>query len=379
MNHEKTLRITDLARGGAGVARDEEGRVIFVPFTAPGDQVRVRIVEERRRQYAQAELLEILQPSPDRITPRCPAFGKCGGCQWQHLPYSLQWKTKSGGIQHALSRVQVEMPAAFDELPAEKIWEYRNRIQLRGMGAQIGFFKSGSQDLVPVDRCDIADSRMNNSWEETRKLGTRYSRPYKVEVEVLPSGEIQRTWNARHAAGGFRQVHDEQNNKLQNWVKEQIPEGGVLYDLFGGAGNLSLPLAGRRTEIHCVDLGAPQREPFTLNSDGGKSTQYSFHRAPVLEWILKKAEKSQENSSSNDSGVAILDPPRIGLDRDFGQIAVALEKLGVNRIVAVGCDADAWARDVSRWVKRGWRLERVLTLDLFPQTPHIEAVGVLAL
>src|SRR4051812_16815630 len=99
MENEVVVRITDLSRGGAGVSRDESGRVVFVPYSAPGDLVRVRIVETDKR-YSQGEILEILEPSSDRQTPPCPAFGKCGGCQWQHLPYSLQWDTKANGILH---------------------------------------------------------------------------------------------------------------------------------------------------------------------------------------------------------------------------------------------------------------------------------------
>src|SRR5690349_20214142 len=118
------LIIQDLARGGAGVARDASGRVIFVPYSAPGDRVRVRITESKKN-YAQAELIELLEPSSLRQQPPCPVFGRCGGCQWQHLPYSLQWETKVKGVLHALGRVQVEPPARLEELAAERIWEYR--------------------------------------------------------------------------------------------------------------------------------------------------------------------------------------------------------------------------------------------------------------
>src|SRR4051812_26561964 len=101
---ELTLKIQDLARGGAGVSRDESGRVIFVPYTAPGDVVRVRITEEKKN-YAQGELLEVVEPSSIRQKAPCPVFGRCGGCQWQHLPYELQFRTKLQGVVHALSRV----------------------------------------------------------------------------------------------------------------------------------------------------------------------------------------------------------------------------------------------------------------------------------
>src|SRR6476661_4122262 len=113
------IQITDLSRSGAGVGRDASGRVVFVPFTAPGDQVRVEIGAEEKN-YAEAKLLEVISPSPQRAVPPCPVFGKCGGCEWQHLPYELQWSTKKKGLEHSLKRVGVEFEGAqWEEFPAD--------------------------------------------------------------------------------------------------------------------------------------------------------------------------------------------------------------------------------------------------------------------
>jgi 23S rRNA (uracil1939-C5)-methyltransferase len=359
--------IHDLSRGGAGVSRQEDGRIVFIPFTAPGDVVRARIIEQKKS-YAQAELLEVIRPAPERRTPPCPVFGRCGGCQWQHLPYDLQWKTKVQGVRHALSRVQVALSGELEELPAERVWEYRNRVQLRGFKHELGFFAAGSHDRVAVDRCAIARPEINAAWERIRGEGMRLDRPYKVEVEVLPGGELLESWNASHGAHGFRQVHDEQNEKLKAWVARSVTPGGALLDLFGGAGNLSLGLAGAMKRIDCVDTGAPRQ---STEARGG--LHYGFHQAPVARWIVKKA--SARPRSAFDS--AILDPPREGLGSDIGAIAGALEELGVRELIAVGCDVDAWARDISRFVVRGWRLERAAVLDLFPQTPHVESLALL--
>jgi 23S rRNA (uracil1939-C5)-methyltransferase len=362
------LEITDLARGGAGVGRAADGRVVFVPLTAPGDLVRVRIVSAEKR-YAHGELVELLKPSSVRQEPRCPAFGKCGGCQWQHLPYEVQWKTKVRGVTQALARAGIE-PAKVEELPAERVWEYRNRIQLRGEGKQLGFYAVGSRALVPVDRCDIARPELNARWEALREQGSLLPREYKVEVEVQANGEVREAWNQGHAALGFRQVHDEQNCQLQQWVRSALAghEGGI-FDLFGGSGNLSLPLALEvpSREIHCVDVSVPGSEQVAANLF---PSNLRFHRSPVLKWALRQKRLPGR-------WAAILDPPREGLGKDHGELAVALERLGVERIVAVGCDPDAWVRDVSKWVGRGWRLERAGILDLFPQTPHVESLALL--
>jgi 23S rRNA (uracil1939-C5)-methyltransferase len=357
------LQITDLSRGGSGVAREPNGRVVFVPFTAPGDRVRVRITEAETR-YAQGELVEILEPSAVRQTPKCAVFGRCGGCQWQHLPYELQWKTKAGGVAHALTRVAVQAPR-LEELPADQIWEYRNRVQLRGERDSLGFYAPKSNRIVPIDRCEIARPEINSSLVATREEARKFNRPYKVEIEALENGQVRKAWNRGHAAWGFRQVHDGQNLKLREWVRSSITPGLPLLDLFGGSGNLSLSLIETQPQIDCVDLGVPRERPQELPES------FQFHRSSVVEWLENRA-------SDGKSWSAILDPPREGLAENFGRIASSFEKLGVRELVAVGCDVDAWARDLSRWTKKGWRIQKIAVLDLFPQTPHVESLALLS-
>jgi len=361
-----TLTIHDLARGGAGVAREESGRAVFIPFTAPGDRVRVEIIEEKKN-YAQARLLEVLEPSPMRQKPPCSVFGQCGGCQWQHLPYDFQWKTKVTGLRHALKRAGIETDA-WDERPAEQIWEYRNRVQMRGEGGTLGFYEEGTHLIVPVERCEISRPEINEALPALKVEAAKLKNAYKLEIEVMPDGEVIHAWNSRHAAFGFRQVHDAQNEKLKAWVGASILGRETLLDLYGGYGNLSLPLVDQMKVVHCVDFSSPTSTP------GGVSPKMHFHRSAVAPW-LKKFELAKGAKHVS----VILDPPREGLGGDFEEIACLLKKLKVSEIVAVGCDVDSWVRDVSRFVKNGWKLKKAAALDLFPQTAHVEAIAQLVL
>lgn len=370
MKSDIEVQVMDLARGGAGVARDEQGRVVFVPFSAPGDRLKVRVLEESKR-YAQGEIIEVLTPSPVRQEPPCPVFGVCGGCQWQHLPYELQWKTKFQGALQALKRVQVEAPESLDLIPATQLWEYRNRVQMRGDKGKIGFFRRGSQELVAVDRCAVARPEINRVLEQVQMEGARFGGAYKVEIEVLPSGEVRRIWNSRHAAEGFRQVHDEQNERLKQWVTKEIGACDVLLDLYGGSGNLSFPLVDYAQEIHCVDLSVPKKRP--VDAPG----HLHFHHSSVFKWVKQNASSPPWIMQGGQNISAVLDPPREGLGKEFAEIADAVEKLKVQHLVTVGCDPDSWAKDVSRWVRRGWVIQKIMVLDLFPQTPHVEAVASL--
>jgi 23S rRNA (uracil1939-C5)-methyltransferase len=360
------LTISDLARGGAGVAREASGRVVFVKFTAPGDRVRVRIIEESKN-YAQGELIEILEASPERVQPRCPAFTRCGGCEWQHLPYALQWQTKVGGAKHALSRVGLKDLPEWEEMPAEQIWEYRTRVQARGERGTLGFYETRSKRLVSVERCEIARPEINAVWSSVRKRGVDLGREFKVELAVDPEGRVHESWNARHASAlGFTQIHTAQNEKLQSWVASRLTPGRGLLDLYGGSGNLSLGLATRFSEIDCVDIGAPSAPR------PGTPQNMRYHRSAVAPWFAR-------TNLSRGVRSAILDPPREGLGEDHAVIEQGLRSLGVDELIAVGCDVDAWARDLHRFVKKEWRITAIGSLDFFPQTHHLENVALLKL
>jgi 23S rRNA (uracil1939-C5)-methyltransferase len=339
-----------------------------VPFTAPGDQVRVEILFQDKR-YAEGRVLEILTSSADRVVPPCPAFGRCGGCEWQHLPYERQWQAKRSGLVHALKRVEVHTEnISWQEYPAERVWEYRNRIQLRGQGNSIGFYERGSKKLVPIEKCWIARPELNERITSARDAGSARPREYKLELEVFPDGEVTESWNSGHSALGFRQVHDEQNEKLIQWVSAHAGQGGTLLDLYGGSGNLSQGIAARFQEVHCVDVGAPAQPQSTT------PIHFHFQRSDVLGWL--KREHIRLRSSPTPFHL-ILDPPREGLGEDLGAIVEVLKTLPVQETLLIGCEPDPWARALHRFQKHGWDLRSLGALDFFPQTHHVEALAVL--
>ncbi len=381
---DETLELTiqDLSRGGAGVGRDGSGRAVFVHQTAPGDRVRVRVTEEKKR-YAQAELLEVLEASPLRVQPRCSVFGpgagKCGGCQWQHLPYDLQWKTKVQGALHALSRVGFKAP---EELPREEFsaknpWGYRNRVQLRGGAHGVGFYARGSHEIVPIERCEIAREEINQALAGLGREARALPAPSKVEIDVTPEGSTRTAWNAGHAALGFRQVNDDQNDRLKSWIRDalapSLDQGGLLLDLYGGAGNLSLGLAPHFAKVQCVDTGAGKAEGLELPA------HFQFHARDVGRWVQKELKSG---ALGLGRGALILDPPREGVGEALLPVAELAQKFELRQWIAVGCDPDAWAKDLWRLLQssagKGWRLDRIAFIDFFPQTVHLESVALLS-
>ena len=362
-----TVTIHDVARGGSGVARLESGEIVFVPFTAPGDVVSINITE-KTKSYSHGEIVEILQPSKDRVDPLCPSFTKCGGCTWQHLPYALQFDVKKRGVLQTLKRAGLKTDGIeIDDMPAKNGYFYRNRIQLRGnpVDRSLGFYEKQSTKTFTIDDCKISRQEINDALPKIREESTKLTQPFKVEVEVGDDGVARWAWDKKNAAFGFRQVNDEQNALLQDWVKSNIGSGDMLLDLYGGAGNLSRPLVSQFNEIHCVDTNVPNEKPHELPES------FTFYRASVVWWLQNAPQNKDFNTA------VILDPPREGLNVDFAQIEFALsQKFSPETIILVSCDADSFARDSFRFTQKGYSLSRMGVLDLFPQTPHVESLAV---
>jgi tRNA/tmRNA/rRNA uracil-C5-methylase (TrmA/RlmC/RlmD family) len=362
--------VDDLSRAGNGVAKDDSGRVVFIPFTAPGDLVKARIVSQKSK-FAQAELLEVLEPSAQRRPPHCPVFGRCGGCDWQHIDYVLQWQTKLHGVKEALSRVKVPLPRSWQEYPAEQTWSYRNRIQLHGHNEVVGFYARSSHTIVPIERCAIARDELNAYIEKIREQGRLRSKPFRVELELSVGGGVRSTWDDTIAASDFQQVNSEQNHNLQQWVMENISKHRPVLDLYGGSANLSTRLAPDSPHIYCVDLVVPE------NTSAQWPENITFHKSDVFTWVVEKARQWQKNTSPAEARSAIIDPPRGGMPEQLPEFIDSLERLNVTELIAVGCKTDTWARDVAGFVQRGWCAVKVAVFDFFPQTAHVESAALL--
>jgi 23S rRNA (uracil1939-C5)-methyltransferase len=187
--------------------------VVFVPFTAPGDEVEAEVTQSKKNYFEGAQT-KVISPSPNRAIPPCPVFTRCGGCTWQHIPYGLQFETKKKGLLFAFKRTGIDLSGVpIDEMPAETQYHYRNRVQLRGESKEkkIGFYARGGNDIVAIDHCPIARHEINQIMPKLAEEGFKTFQEFKLEIEVSEDGSIKHAFNRGHAAFGFRQVNDEQN------------------------------------------------------------------------------------------------------------------------------------------------------------------------
>src|SRR6202167_4376973 len=158
---EETLTIEKLVYGGNGLSR-LDGKVVLTPFVLPDEVVRVEI-ERAKNDLWRGRLIEVLQPSPSRVTPGCPYFQRCGGCQYQHIDYPFQLEQKREILREALQRVgKIEFAGEIGVISGEP-WHYRNRVQLHIEGGAVGYFAQGSRDLCAIDHCPIASPKLNET------------------------------------------------------------------------------------------------------------------------------------------------------------------------------------------------------------------------
>ena len=339
-----------------------DGLVVFVPGAAPGDRLRVRVTAAKRN-LLEAEILEILAPSPVRRTAPCPVFGRCGGCRWQHVEYETQAQQKEKILRDSLRRLN-PAPEWLPFLPAPREFGYRNRIQLQIEGERWGFFAARSRELVSFDRCLITEDAIND--ELHRHRPTDFPNVGKVEFANLEGGGGVRVMAGERDPGAalFAQVNTLQNEVLKTRLGElAIDEVDWFMDLYAGAGNLTAPLRQKFPDAH--------------------GTAVEFSRASVeraraagasVEWIAADVARALTDlKPRNGRGLIVLDPPRVGVE---ARVVDGVVRHRPRQIIYVSCNPATFARDAERVLAAGpYRLTQVQGLDMFPQTEHVELIA----
>src|SRR5436305_5877131 len=216
------LKIEDIAFGGKGVAR-EQGKAVFVPYTVESELVAAEIVREKK-QFAEAELVEVKQASLDRVEPRCPYFGRCGGCAYQHISYEHQLVIKWRQVRDALRRIgKLKDVPLRPIIPSPKQYAYRNRITVHAQEDVIGFFRRDSHQLIDIERCPISTDEVNRALAQLR------AQPHVRDGHFT----LRASANARV----FSQTNDAVAKTLRDLVVDLVPANQqLLIDAYCGSG-----------------------------------------------------------------------------------------------------------------------------------------------
>lgn len=400
------IRIEKLVYGGAGLGH-HAGKVVFVPFTVPGDHLVVKPDEEKKN-FIRASAINVLGPGPGRRPPPCPHFGSCGGCQWQLLEYARQVDIKRTILEETFHhrftetrKLLINMRAS----PQEFGYRSRARIQARGFGAdaRVGFFRFQSHVIEDVEACPLLRPSLNQalgSVRQARLRGTGNAADQvdiacsedtavwgsmEVESEVdesisaLSNAESVRTEEKvfERKVGGFTytlnpsvffQANDFMTVQLVSTVRElaRCTRPGAALDLFCGVGLFSLPL-GRQFERVVAVENSPVASHFCATSaatNGLSNVQVVC--ADVAAWM-----KAVGSIAPPAFDLIVLDPPRSGADP---KVMSRIAEWAPEKVIYVSCDPQTLCRDLAQLTSRDYRIDHVEGLDLFPQTYHFETV-----
>ena len=374
---------------GDTLAHFEES-VINVFGGIPGERVQARIIRyrRRRRQHISAIVTEVLEPSPHRITPPCPYFTACTGCQWQHIAYDHQLQLKQDRVRLALAEYpELRGISVSPTLPSPQMFGYRNhaRFTVRDSG-MLGFINRLTRRFVKVEDCALMHPWINEALRElqgkageTTQLSVRYGvntgdwliQPTMHNPDIsLPTGQAY-YWEQmldrrlRIASPSFAQVNTPQAERLATLVAERLQLSGneLLVDAYAGVGTFAVLLADSARHVIAIEESSAAVKDAAVNTVGIDN----------LEFIGSKTEDYLDSLTEPPDAV-ILDPPRLGC---HPATLDALIRRKPVRTVYVSCDPDTLARDLAYLVRGDFVIESVEPMDMFPQTYHTECVATI--
>jgi 23S rRNA (uracil1939-C5)-methyltransferase len=399
------ITLSGHAYGGDTFGRDADGKMIFVPFALPRERVKVEIVDDHQR-WARAQLLEVIEASPERIEPRCRHFTDCGGCHYQHMPYNVQLQAKAEIVRSQLERIGgFEDPPMEGIVPSPAPWNTRNHLQFNlTPEGQLGFMAAGSHRIVPIEECHLPEPVLSELWPRLDmesipgldRIGLRSGAMGACmiilegkgapEMDVIIDLPASVVWLAPGgllvlagersldfkisdrtfvvSAGSFFQVHTALVEELVQLVMRElsVQSGETVFDLYAGVGLFSVFLAHEGARVIAVEESSRACSDFEKNLV--EFDNIELYEAPV-ETALP-AIRSRPNA-------VIIDPPRAGISRKALQHIIDLSP---PRLVYVSCDPATLARDGGRLTDAGYQFVRCTPIDLFPQTFHIETVSL---
>jgi 23S rRNA (uracil1939-C5)-methyltransferase len=380
---EVEVVVDELAPKGDGVGPLGDKRA-YAARTIPGERIRVRI-RRHRREWTAVDLLEVVEPSPDRVEPRCPLFAHCSGCQLQHVAYPRQL-----ALKQALVAKQLRAHGGFEQAPvaatlgADDPWHYRNHGRFTVHDGQLGFVRHFRREFLHVPQCPIMERRINEVMARVdgrlrgaTQCNVRVGAPGSLMIQPrLPQleGEVE-TGQAsldeellgrrfRVSAAAFFQVNRAQAERLFALVRARVDAaGGVVIDAYGGVGTFAVLLSPHVGKVISIEESGPAVQDARVNIEGLAN----------VELVLGKTEEVLGQIPGPVHAI-VLDPPRSGCQPEALRAVIAH---GPRRVVYVSCEPETLARDLRVLVDAGYELRDVQPIDMFPHTHHVECVATL--
>ncbi len=367
VGNKVSVTISDVAFGGEGVARVDDF-VLFVPFVAVGETVEAEITELKKR-FGRARLVRVLQASTERVQPACRYFGECGGCQYQHVAYPAQLRLKHKQICDLFQRIGGVDSAVVDPVVAcPQTYGYRNRIMIRSQwdkfkqGLNIGFIRADNRLVIDIEECKIAEPALNQQLRHVRAHPPPKG-GLKVVLRIPPEG-----WNV--PPDSFFQNNFFLLPKLVEIVGERLRDRGArhLADVYCGVGFFAIELAGQVESFVGIEYDQQAVKAARRNAAARGAANGEFIAGPAEELLPQVMARRVGIKTA-----VLLDPPRKGCAASLLEV---LRRERPVQVLYVSCHPATMARDLNILCAEGvFRLAKVVPLDMFPQTAHVECVA----
>lgn len=374
--------ILSLAYGASGVARPG-GKVCFVKGALPGEEVSIRILKETAK-YSEGEIVDLLKPSPHRVAPVCPYYGRCGGCQLQHISYERELFHKQSQVAELFDRIAgIDVKGIAEEIEASSSdYGYRTGITVHKGKKSYGYYSEGTHDIVEIEKCPLAVDPINLSFnkvtsdDDRREITIRADHAGGVWTSnrtghrfyIDRYGDTDLYLSTRSFSQCNRHISCRVAEKIHQWIGDRS-EGACFFDVFCGSGFFSFLVKGgfslkigideNRISIDCAKN--------TLKRLGsGNMRFYRGSAEKVLPGIFERTR--------GKFNILLLDPPRKGADKKF------LENIRnndhIDLLYYISCDPACMARDSRILTLDGkWTINRIKAFDMFPRTRHIEVLA----
>jgi 23S rRNA (uracil1939-C5)-methyltransferase len=375
------VTIERILPGGVGLAH-ADGKTVFVSLAAKGDLVRITIDREQGNLIF-ASIIEVIEPSPDRIEPPCPYFGRCGGCDFQQLTYEAQLSAKAEMIRDCLQRIAKLHAPDVSVVPSPNQWRYRGRAtwQLDPDEQAVGYYERGSRRVCDIADCAVLAPELQSTLERVRGSATELPGGLKhldavigdVGISLAPPfgefhtreltlkiGEETYSYNAQ----AFFQVNHAVLRPLLEFALNDV-SGEIALDLYCGVGLFTLPLSRRFETVIGVESNPVATRFARKNLQHSQLSNAKIVTASVTDWIGSTAD------TLRSVDFVLLDPPRAGAE---SVVIKGILDLKPTRICYVSCDPATLARDLKKLIAGGFNVRSICAFDMFPQTHHVETV-----
>lgn len=377
-----TIKIDSVAFGGEGVGRMDK-LVVFIPFSAPGDELEIEITRVKKT-FLRGRILSIIRQSPQRAKPLCRYYEQCGGCCYQHIRYEHQLKIKQRQVEEAFRKIgKFPDPPVLHPIASPKSYHYRGKAQYHMQTVsgrrQTGFLDVSGSRLVDIERCEIMDETINEQLCVLRKNKKLHEKDLTIWSDGGAGKFGQQTLIKRFVQGEEFLVPREDFFQANLYLTDRLVEEVCRFvsadktehvvDAYCGSGLFAIFLSRLAAKVTGVEISERAVECARINARhlGAKNAEFI---CSDFEEALRKALLP----AGNETGLMVLDPPRVGCK---STALKAIADWGPQKMIYISCNPATQARDIRFFCDRGYHLSNLLPLDMFPQTEHIEVIGLL--